>query len=272
MVFLLVNNKTTQRQVLSYEIGLKLWSTNIQYTNQIINLYDSGTFDYIELFTVPKTYKDTISVWQKFSIPFVIHAPHTSFGMNFSLIKLREQNKPLIQEALDFADILSADSIIFHPGVNGSLKETIRQISLINDNRICIENKPYWGINNELCIGSSPEEISMIMVQAKTSFCLDIGHAICAANAKKQNPIIAIRQFLALNPVLFHLSDGNYAGIYDQHEHFSTGNFPLPDIIRMLPGNARITIETKKESSEHLNDFIQDSRYLKNLYQKLATR
>ena len=106
------------------------------------------------------------------------------------------------------------------------------------------------------------------MRETGAGFCMDIGHAVCSANSHNINPIDYIRSFIELEPKLFHLSDGDYAGIYDQHPHIGEGSFPLKDILRILPDNSRITIETIKGSNRNLDDFISElcrlNKYLSN--------
>ena len=58
--------------------------------------------------------------------------------------------------------MLGADWIIAHGGNNGSILETIRQIGLIGDNRIVIENKPKIGLRDETCVGWSPADFRKI--------------------------------------------------------------------------------------------------------------
>lgn len=65
-----------------YNLGLKLGSKDTQYTDDILSYYDEGVFQYIELFAISDTYRETISYWKQFKIPFGIHAPHSATGLN----------------------------------------------------------------------------------------------------------------------------------------------------------------------------------------------
>ena len=134
---------------MKYKFGLKLWSENLGYIPEAVKLFKEGLYQYIELYSVPGTYKDTINEWKKLDIPFIIHAPHYQHGLNLSVKSKRNENSTLVKETLLFADELDARYIILHPGVNGDINETIRQIKRINDQRILIENKPYLGIGKE---------------------------------------------------------------------------------------------------------------------------
>jgi deoxyribonuclease IV len=247
-----------------HKLGLKLWSINKNYIKEAVRLYEDKVYEYIELYVVPDTYKEYIEIWKNLQIPFVIHAPHYEHGMCLSNSEKEYKNKGLAVEAFNYADMLNADIVIFHSGMNGKIEETARQIKLLQDKRITIENKPYYGLNNSgICNGSSPEEIKLVIQETGCSFCLDIGHAICAANAHKQDPIKYLAKFIKLNPQMFHLTDGDYKGIYDTHKHFGQGNFPLKEILQLVPKNSTITNEAYKDSKDSLEDFCEDVKYLK---------
>jgi deoxyribonuclease IV len=253
-----------------YKLGLKLWSTNKNYIKEAVRLYDDKIFNYIELYIKPNSFKEYIHIWKELKIPFVIHAPHFMDGFCLSCSEKERDNKILAQEAFRFADDLKADTVIFHPGVNGKIEETARQIQLLQDKRVTIENKPYYALNNlGICNGYSSEEISFIKEKTGCSFCLDIGHAICAANAHKQDPIKYLAKFIKLDPQMFHLTDGDYKGIYDTHKHFGQGNFPLKEISQLVPKNSIITNEAYKDSKDSLEDFCEDVKYLKEMVFKL---
>src|SRR3989339_473439 len=131
----------------NFKLGLKLWSSNISLIPEVNRLYEQGEYHYLELFAIPGSYAETISKWSSCKIPYVIHAAHYLSGMDLSDPNKIESNQNLISEAISFAGSLSATQIIFHPGVKGTLKETARQLKLINDNRLLIENVPLSSID-----------------------------------------------------------------------------------------------------------------------------
>jgi sugar phosphate isomerase/epimerase len=248
-----------------YNFGLKLWSTNKNYVASAVSHYYK-IYQYIELYTVPNSYNDFIELWKSLDIPYTIHAPHTLGGLNLSKKEMREQNFKIIEEVIKFANTLNGSLIIFHPGIDGDIEETVSQIKKIKDKRILIENKPYFGlVDNLICVGSSPSEIQFIMDNTGAGFCLDIGHAICSANAHKLEPLGYIKEFMQLKPKMYHLTDGDYNSVYDNHKHIGDGNFPVKEILGLLPLNSFITIETVKKSKDNLDDFIHDIDYLKKL-------
>ncbi|MDQ7822513.1 MAG: TIM barrel protein [Candidatus Eremiobacteraeota bacterium] len=226
-------------------------------------LFAADYFSYIELFVVPGSFGKCITLWRNIKAPFVIHAPHYMSGLNLSQYSDRQSNFAMIREVMEFADMLKADEIIFHPGVGGDIQETIAQLKDINDQRILIENKPYRAIVDELtCNGNSPEDIKLVMDNTGCAFCLDIGHAIYSANFRKVDPWEYFNKFLELRPVMYHLTDGDFQGVTDQHKHFGEGDFPIERILKTIPQDSRITIETKRESEISLDDTMEDVEYL----------
>ena len=242
------------------QFGLKLGSIDNNYTKDIYSLYEAEYFQYIELFSVPESFNNTIEYWKQFSIPFIIHAPHSFAGMNVSLPEIRENNKIMLQETFKFADSLKAEYIIFHSGVNGRVEETVNQLKPFIDARCLIENKPLIGLNGEKCLGAKHEEINYIKNELNIGFCLDFGHAICAANTLNCEPFDFIKKFTLFNPCVYHLTDGDYASEYDLHLHYGKGNFPIKKLIEIIPENAKVTNEAKHNGT--LEDFIFDSQYL----------
>jgi deoxyribonuclease IV len=247
------------------QFGLKLGSKNNNYTKNIFSFFEAGYFQYIELFAVPDSFNDTIEYWKQFPLPIIIHAPHSFAGMNLSLLEERENNKVRLQETFQFADVLKSETIIFHSGVNGEIDETINQLKPFIDSRCVIENKPMKGLNGEKCLGSTPEEIKYISNELKIDFCFDFGHAICAANSLKREPLEFIKDFLPLNPRMYHLTDGDYTTEYDSHLHYGKGTFPIKKLLEMIPEEAKVTNEAKHDFDLKLDDFKEDFLYVKNI-------
>jgi deoxyribonuclease IV len=247
------------------QFGLKLGCKNINYTEDIFSFFEAGYFQYIELFAVPGSFNDTIGYWKQFPIPIIIHAPHSFAGMNLSLPEECENNKKKLKETFQFADALKSEAIIFHSGVNGKIEETINQLRPFVDSRCLVENKPMKGLNGEKCIGYTSEEIKYIFNELNIDFCFDFGHAICAANSIKREPFIFIKEFLELNPHMYHLTDGDYTSEYDSHLHYGKGTFPIKELLKFVPNDKKLTNEAKHNSELKLNDFKEDFFYVKNI-------
>lgn len=247
--------------------GLKLWSNNEYYIQPAIDLYKRKLFDYIELFVVP----DSISYveqWKELNIPFILHAPHSMVGFNPAVKEKENSNFKLLNELERYREALNPQFIIFHPGLDGDINETIRQFNKIGDkfhkiyNLALVENKPKIGLNGETCIAHMPDEIKRILTETDMRFCCDIGHAICAANSAKIDQTTFLNQFFKLNPLMYHLSDGNKNSEKDTHLNYGLGNFNIKAILKLLPHDSMISIETEKATKNNLDDFEQDVQYL----------
>jgi sugar phosphate isomerase/epimerase len=258
-----------------YKFGLKLWSTNRGYVNDAIKFFDAGLYHYIELFAVPDSFEHTISIWKPLKkIPFVIHAAHSSVGFNPAKPECFERNLELADEAFRFSEVLSADTIIFHPGCEGNIEETINQFKMIKSkhdaqtNKLVVENKPYYGkIDGQpiICNGYNPTDIQKAMKECSIGFCLDIGHAIYAANALKQEPFQFLGKFYELKPKMYHLSDGDINGVEDLHLNIRKGNFDFQRVLKDIPKGSKISLETDKKTTENLTDFVDDIRNINNI-------
>jgi sugar phosphate isomerase/epimerase len=244
------------------QLGLKLGSTNKNYTSDVLSLYENDYFQYIELFAIPGTFDDTIDYWKQFSIPIGIHAPHSDAGMNLSLKDNRKENDKKLHETFLFADSLHSDFIIFHSGIEGTIEETAHQLKSYVDSRCLIENKPAIGIITKKMIGSTQKELEFILSELHIGLCLDFGHAICAANSLKQEPMIFINELLQLHPAMYHLTDGDYTSEYDSHLHYGRGTFPIKELLQLVSDNAKLTNEAKHDSLSDLEDFKADAVFL----------
>lgn len=103
-----------------------------------------------------------------------------------------KRNAEIYDQTKRFADELNAQYIIFHGGIDGTVEETARQLSAINDPRALIENKPFVALPNRMggnfCRGATYDELKLIIDTAKCGFCLDVGHAVCSANSQSKDP------------------------------------------------------------------------------------
>ena len=248
------------------KIGLKLWSDNERYFDEAKRLYDELVYDYIELYIVPGTFDKHISVWKRLDVPYIIHAPHFAHGLNPAKEEDHEASLIKAKEALRFKTELNAKYIIFHPGINGIIENTVKFFKMINDSDILVENKPYYALNDsKICNGNNPEEIRVIMKNAKVGFCFDIGHAIAAANVYKKDIYEFVDAFMKLEPKMCHLSDGKVDSVFDQHLNFGCGNYDFKKIISYVRTTEAVTIETDKNDKKLLKDYEKDVFFLREL-------
>lgn len=249
------------------QIGLKLWSTNKQYVKPALELFANGVYNYIELYVEPDSLS-YLEVWRNLDIPFILHAPHTMSGLNPALRECETRNFELIEQVDKYRKALNPEYIIFHPGVDGTIEETICQFSALSlkypeiNKHMLAENKPFRGLSGRTCVGATPSEIKTILDSANIGFCLDFGHAIAAANSFKKNWHQFADAFLLLTPNLFHLSDTDMAAEIDSHLNLGAGNCPIAEIVDTIPAEAMMTLETAKDPQQDLDDFTKDVEFL----------
>jgi endonuclease IV len=250
-----------------YKLGLKLWSVNESFMNEAVRLYQKGYFYYIELYAVPGSYARYHELWfsmrEKYNIPFMIHAPHYAHGFNLAEKNLEYFNMEMYKETKKFADKLKAKYIIFHGGVEGKLEETLRQLKVFNEPRALIENKPYKVLSDSMvtlfCRGAKIDEVKIIIQEACSGLCFDIGHAICAANSLGKEPYEYVKEFIKLVPRMYHLTDiEDMKSEFDSHLNIGNGKLKIKKILNNLSVDAMITMETLKKSNDRLGDFIKD--------------
>jgi deoxyribonuclease-4 len=250
-------------------IGLKLYSTDAALIPEAMVLYERELFHYVELYVIPRTPKEMIAQWELMDVPFVIHAAHSLHGINLAQVEKEQDNRRYFSHTRRITDILQANWIIVHGGNNGSLQETIRQIGLIGDSRVIIENKPKIGLLGEKCIGWSPADLQEIADAGLLhGFVLDFAHASCAARSEGMNEVRIIESFLDFDPIVFHLSDGDIASEKDAHLNLGSGNRDLGFYVGCVPPGGYITLETPRNPSTGLDDFIKDVAYLSSLLRK----
>ncbi len=248
--------------------GLKLWSDNEEYLKEAAQIYAEGVYDYIELYIVPRTYQCYIKLWQSLNIPFIVHCTHSMHGFNLALKDKSDSNLRMFSEVKDFADRLNAEYIVLHPGTEGSIEEAIRQIRLLQDKRLLVENKPYLSMLGERCRGSTLEELREITDSCGIGFCLDISHAFNAALHAKKDCIGYAKTLACLVPKIVHLSDGMFSERHDVHLNIGEGEFDFFKIKEVvLDSEAKyVTLETRKKN-KGLVDFVNDLAAIRNMFQ-----
>ncbi len=246
-----------------FRTGLKLWSTNVHsLARDALRLYETGSYDYLELYAVPGT-SDTLPVWKSLGIPTVIHAAHFKHNFNPARSEQAENNRRIYDETRRFADELDAQYIIFHGGTFGCINETARQLTALGDPRTLIENKPaitYDQGKTLECRGATPAEIKHVTESCGCGFCLDIPHALCAANFHGLAQDEVLREFCALQPVMFHLADmRDISQLVDDHTPLGQGRLEIPRLIpSVLPPGSMVTIETNRKRHDSLSEFEEE--------------
>lgn len=254
-------------------LGLKLFTNQLDlYKNKVIELWEKDCFSYIEVFVIPNQI-EYLDSWEKFknkyNIPFTIHAPQYSEGVNLSQKEFEFENKRVYGQVKDYKKALNAMYIVSHCGMDGSIEETVRQLNKI-DLPINVENIPYCSRRNPqmYCQGSTVEEIEFVKQNTSCGFCLDVGHAFCSAVKLGFNPYEYMKKFNDLKPNCYHLSDGQIEDKFDIHLNISKGDYDWNRIMDIISLNKNMTLETILKSSKSLDVidyFEQDTIYLENI-------
>jgi len=245
--------------------GLKLWSHNQEYIPLARRLFAQGIYNFIELYVVPDTYKKYIQEWKKLKIPVIIHCTHSEHGFNPAKRGNLKNNLKLFSEVRRFCDELDGAYIIFHPGIEGNIEETIKQVCLFNEKRLLVENKPFVSFRGQRCRGSTYQELNSIIENCKVGFCMDIAHAVNTAFHLRKDPYVFIKQLARLKPNVIHISDAKYSGIHDEHLNIGKGELDFKKICAVIANTSAhfLTVETDKKKPG-FKDFILDVLRIKD--------
>lgn len=244
-----------------------------EFVDKVLKIVKDGTFDFVQLIVIPHSYNDNHAIVEEKmkDIRTVIHAPYRPQEIDVGNKDAFENNINNLKDSQKFADLLHADIIVLHSGVGDDeehLCETIRQFRMINDPRITVENLPYNPHGYRLC-GATPENIKRIIDETNCKFCFDFAHAICAANSLERNFYDDFAEYNALNPVLYHLSDGDSADTTDEHLHLGLGNQNIKRIIQDFTfENSPIVLETRYSNPTIVEHWIKDMEYIENLVER----
>jgi len=258
-------------------LGLKLFSNQFeQYKKEAIEVIEKGFADYIELFVYPDSLgilKDWETLKTKYGINFTIHSPHSSQNVNLVVPELLDYNKKIYHEMDIYMDALDAEYMIIHCGREGTVKETVRQLNIINPTRMMIENTPYYSpkMPDIAAAGGTVEDIKYVLDNHDCGFCLDVGHSFCTAVALGLKPYEYMAKFLELKPHCYHLSDGEINNKTDIHYHITKGDYDWERIMKSLNLSCNMTLETitKNYKKSLLDEFVDDTKILREICSKL---
>jgi len=251
------------------KLGLKIWSINHPSFIRLNEFYQKGYIDYVELYTFPESFSQE-HLAPLLDIPIILHAPTFPHGMNLAepLVKIAG----LLKDIQQYIAFFKENKIIFHPGVmvntmEESIEHTILNLKkLKSEFDIILENVPAIGIDNKsLMVGADPVDFKFIKDKTRVKSCLDFGHAINSANYRAIDPFVYIMEFLWQQPFMFHLSDGHFNSHIDVHLHYKEGTFPLKKLIKMIPNNGMLSLETPKIDFKHLSEDLANLALIKKI-------
>ena len=244
------------------KIGLKLWSTNKDLFPLAIDLYKEKKIDFLELYIVPD-HLEGIEVLKQ--MPVFLHAPHTAHG--FNVFGLKAEKVELFKEqVLKTADFFDSKFIILHPGIGGDKDIFKKNVTLIKDKRILIENMSKIGFVEKtggvVCFGHSLEQLKFIK-QLGFNFCLDFAHAALAAHSLKRDYKEFITELIQeLNPSYFHISGMFVEKGLDAHLDLWKGDLDVKWALDLVK-DGYVVLETPKKDG--LSNDLKNIEYLHSL-------
>ena len=200
-----------------------------------------------------------------------LHAPHSYMGFNPARPDMFTTNVAHLERVRGYVQCYKPRSIVFHSGVEGDVAASISQLLGFREmfpdvfERALIENKPKFGVDGEDCIGASPAEVAQITRALGLGFCLDFAHASCFAAWARKDWAETVRAFMRLDPVMFHISDGEAGSIRDRHCHLGVGTFDLKAMCAFIPEGGSVVLETPHDRPDDLGDFCRDIAYLRKI-------
>jgi len=225
------------------KIGIKLWSTNNDLYPEAVKLFNSGKIDFLELKYIRGKKKD-LELLKESGIPIIIHTQNCIDGVCFSDGET-DKNLEIFEEIEQIADYLGAEGIIIHPGI-GQKEIFLEFLSKVKTDKLIIENMPGFTVKKSP-IGFEAEELKSFLERGNFRLCLDFCHAIKAAVRLRKDPYGYIKEFLDLDPFMFHVCDGYDDNALDEHLDLGKGNFDLGFIKKCIPSDGKITLETPKK-------------------------
>lgn len=220
-----------------------------------VKTFDSEKFlmnfqDKADFFEVMAINSKDYNFVKRLNKPVVIHAMHEMMGVNIADKSKKKFNSEAIGFAIKVADLAKAEKIIVHPGKikneNCSVENAIDFLKEINEPRIIVEN--LYGEGNF----SRPSEFRIFKKYVK-GFCFDINHAINKALEEGIDPYFYIKEFIELGPAHYHLG-GQSLSHKKEHICLKDSDIDLKKILKLLPEDAEVTLETEVDAKKVLED------------------
>jgi endonuclease IV len=98
--------------------------------------------------------------------------------------------------------------------------------------------------------GKNPAEMQKLMEATGCGFVLDFSHAQSSSLSFKRNFTNVLDEYLRLNPIMFHLSDGMTGQARDMHLPLGKGTFNLKQLCSFI-GERPVTLEVSPPTFEN---------------------
>ncbi len=248
------------------KIGIKIHLNEIGLFQQIREHQD--IIDFVEIL-LPFDFKSKdLSVIKSLQIPYNIHLPHFTKGIDFGNKKQTKFNQEFIERVRTHEDLLQALSpscYIVHPE-SGDLQLSISNLKQLIIAPLALENMPYRSLAGGTCLAYHPESILPFFEQVTgLEFCLDLNHAVKTAISKSYDSLELIENFLEIKkPIHFHLSDGNLTNELDEHLPLGKGQYNLSGIKNILlniGSEVSLTFETPRKNKVSVQEDLVNMNY-----------
>lgn len=220
--------------------------------------------DFIELLVI-HDFNETDEVVKRLidiGLPVQIHIANSNHGINLANRKKHETNRLAMEKAIHVADMLGSEVIVVHPNDSNDDEIDVGYfldfIKGFDDARIHIENLRFTPHS----ISSTIDDLAYLIENTGYSFCFDFEHCIVSyfAHVQETDYISFCRDYITkLKPKYFHISDGRLGNIKDIHLRIGKGEFDIKSMVRLIPENSSIVIETPHDEHQ-----IEDIRWIKD--------
>lgn len=234
-------------------LGAKITTDDLSVAEELAEI-----FDFLEVLYISET-----SNWnKKISNALVVHAPHHMHEVDLSK---KDGNIHFVKDAIEFARKIGAKRVIIHGGMKSEddhTAENMRELIEFGEGlKIITENLPYkTGTTTNSY--STPAQLKKLLEKTGCGFVLDFSHAAHACFSLNLDFDQTIKEFLKLDPVMFHLYDTKIDRDRDLHLPLGQGDFDIPKLIKLI-GDKDATLEMRRPVM--VKDFVNSLNYLKKM-------
>lgn len=249
--------------------GLKIWSNNAPFFDEVVLRYKKDEFDFAEVYSNGMVEHDYIALKKIKKIPVLgVHIGHLDKQGFHNFFLTEEQIKPW-RRTKALADFFNAPRIIVHPAVEHTIETFWENLEKLNDGRIIIESMPMLSpFDSKLRkFGGSLADLREIHKQKQ--ICLDVSKFIKACIYYDVDYKKSIAEALRdLQPDYFHISGCRIDNPIDQHDNLYDATFDIVWVHNILEDYAKskdiyLVFETPK-LGENLDNDIKNMEYFKN--------
>lgn len=243
--------------------------------------------DFIEIYFGRK--RMLLEEIKSFDTRWVVHGPHVSQGVNFS--KPTNEGTEIFKESIVLARDLGAKYVVTHPGFFKINDDKEKMLEAMTENflemkdfagensvQLLIENLMtedfYFVVNGsdkipDYYFVSTPEEMKIMTKKLNVGFVLDFSHAFMSSRYHNLDYKKFMKDFVSLDPVMFHMNDSKLENKIELHLPLGQGNYDIKFFASLI-GDKDVTLEVSSTSGPPvINDFISSIDYLKSIGVKL---